>query len=105
MIDQKIAIYKDTFSKEDLDEEIDSSFYDEFDKALSIYKNSIGLERFTKLFDKHRMLADPQNLNIIQEENDRKNAIAKKIREDTMNKVYTNIKELCHKATPADVKI
>jgi hypothetical protein len=53
----------------------------------------------------HKLLADPQNLNIIQEENDRKNAIAKKIREDTMNKLYTNIKEMCYKASPTDVKI
>ncbi len=63
------------------------------------------MERFTKLFDKHRLLADPQNVNLIQEENDRKIAIAKKIGGDMMNKVYTDVKKMCHNATPTDAKI
>ena len=105
MIDQKIELYKDNFSKEELDQEIDSSFYDEFDKALSCYKSSIGIERFTKLVEKHRLHADPQNINLVQEERDRQNAIARKIGGDMMNKIYTDIKEMCYKASPTEAKI
>ena len=59
-IEHKIELFNSTYSKEDLDLLIDSSFYYEFDKFLSIYRTFIGSERFIKLLENHnKQHADP----------------------------------------------
>ena len=97
MIDKKIELYRDTLSKDEIDKDIDFSFYEEFDKALSSYKKAIGSERFTKLMEKHRPMADPQNMVVaLRGEDERMQnviAIKKKEEGESTIKMLNELKE------------
>ena len=49
-------------SQSEIEKTIDKTFFEDFDKAIVFYKKAIGLERFNKMIEKHRLHDDPQSV-------------------------------------------
>lgn len=104
-IDEKIDLYKDTLSQSDVENAIDKTFYEDFDKAMLCYKKAIGNERFNKLIEKHRLHGDPQSVILYaggRGDEMKNKSIEQMGGGDLKLQFFKDIRDLCHRVNPSE---
>jgi hypothetical protein len=104
-IDEKIDLYKDTLSQSDVENAIDKTFYEDFDKAILCYKKAIGNERFNKLIEKHRLHGDPQSVILYaggRGDEMKNKSIEQMGGGDLKLQFFKDIRDLCHRVNPSE---